>query len=383
MNGKKWIKVWVVVIMIVPILGVFNYLIDPYELYDAKYFTFEKKVEHKMRLIKSIKLKKIKPASITLGTSRTEGGYDPTHQYFIKPSYNSALPGSSIYESRLLFEEALKQGNLRKVLLVADFIMFSGLRDPAGDIETYFKDTNIYSYLFSIDMTKSSLLTIKGLNTPYIRYFANGQRAHEYLYGKDLIFPGHQELFNNEAKGIYNKHNNTDNYTYINTDLNSFEDFKKIVEQCYENNIELDIIFGPSHILLWEAFDYKKSFNQWLQWKKDIVISVNNIAEKQNKEQFKIMDFSVYHNLTSEKVPTDKNIKMKYYWNSGHYQNALGLIVLDRLIGKSEWNDFGVELNLHNIDEHLKRQKINRYKFINVEKYKHELTNYITTSLMN
>lgn len=381
MNGKKWIKVWVVVTMIMPILGIFNYLIDPYELYNSKYFTFEKKVEHKMRLIKSIKLKKIKPASITLGTSRTEGGYDPTHQYFIKPSYNLALPGSSIYESRLLFEEALKQGNLKKVLLVPDFIMFSGLRDPAGDIEAYFKKTNIYSYLLSFDMTKSSLLTIKGLKKPNVKYFDNGQRAHDY--GKNLILDGHQEAFNNNAKEIYNKNNNTDNYTYINTDLNSFEDFKKIVKQCYENNIELDIIFGPSHILLWEVFDYKKSFNQWLQWKKDIVTSVNNIAEKQKKEQFKIMDFSVYHNLTSEKVPTDKNIKMKYYWDAGHYQNALGLIVLDRLIGKSEWNDFGIELNLHNIDEHLKRQKINRYKFIDVEKYKYEISNYITTSLKN
>ena len=374
MNGKKWIKAWVFVTMIVPILGIFNYLIDPYELYDSKYFTFEKKVEHKMRLIKSIKIKKIKPSSIILGTSRAEGGYDPTHQYFIKPSYNLALPGSSMYESRLLFEEALKQGNLRKVFLVADFIMFSGLKDPAGDIKTYLNDINNYSYLFSIDMTKSSLLTIKGFNKPNVKYFDNGQRAHDY--GKDLILDGHQDAFNSTAKAIYNKHDNTDNYTYINTDFNSFEDLKKIVKQCHENNIELDIIFGPSHILLWEVFDYKKSFNQWLQWKKDIVISVNNIAAE--KKPFKIVDFSVYHNLTSEKVPTDKQIKMKYYWDSGHYQNALGVIVLDRLIGKSEWNDFGVELNLHNIDEHLKQQKINRYKFINVEKYKQELTTFLT-----
>mgnify|MGYP006439608139 FL=1 len=85
------------------------------------------------------------------------------------------------------------------------------------------------------------------------------------------------------------------------------------------------------------------------------------------------MDFSVYHKLTAEKVPTDKNTKMKYHWESSHYKNELGKIVLDRLIGDSEYTDFGVELNLENIDKHLKQQEINRHKFIDVEKYQIEV----------
>ena len=73
MNGKKWIKVWVVVIMIVPILGVFNYLIDPYELYDAKYFTFEKKVEHKI-VFKVNKIKKNKTSIDNFRNFKNRGG---------------------------------------------------------------------------------------------------------------------------------------------------------------------------------------------------------------------------------------------------------------------------------------------------------------------
>lgn len=65
------------------------------------------------------------------------------------------------------------------------------------------------------------------------------------------------------------------------------------------------------------------------------------------------MDFSVYHPFTAEKVPTDKNTKMKYYWESSHYKNELGLIVLDRLVGDSKYEDFGMELNLDNIDTYL------------------------------
>ena len=82
------------------------------------------------------------------------------------------------------------------------------------------------------------------------------------------------------------------------------------------------------------------------------------------------MDFSVYYNgLTNEKIPKHQNIAMKYYRESSHYTSKLGIIVLNRLVGDGEFKDFGVELNLQNIDEHLKQQEINRHKFIDVEKY--------------
>lgn len=166
-------------------------------------------------------------------------------------------------------------------------------------------------------------------------------------------------------------------YTYKDTKKKSFPDFEEILKLCYENNIELEIIFGPSHIRQWEALDYYLGYEKWLQWKKDVVISVNKIAKQYNKQQFRIMDFSVYHPLTAEKVPTDKNTKMKYHWEASHYKNELGIIVLNRLLDKSKYKDFGVELNLTNIDEHLKEQKINRPKFIDIEKYKKDLSKYL------
>jgi len=32
MNGKRWIEAWLIIIIIIPFIGVFNYLIDPYGL---------------------------------------------------------------------------------------------------------------------------------------------------------------------------------------------------------------------------------------------------------------------------------------------------------------------------------------------------------------
>ena len=151
-------------------------------------------------------------------------------------------------------------------------------------------------------------------------------------------------------------------------------DLEYIVKKCHENNVTLDIIFGPSHIRQWELLAYYLGYDKWLKWKKDVVILVNKIAKKYNKTPFRVMDFAIYYNgITNEKIPTKPNKKMKYYRESSYYTVTLGNIVLDRLIGKSEYKDFGVELNLDNIYQHLNKLKEDRLKFVNIQEYQKEV----------
>ena len=64
---------------------------------------------------------------------------------------------------------------------------------------------------------------------------------------------------------------------------------------------------------------------------------------------------------------------MKWHWEASQYKHELGLIVLNRLIGLSEYQDFGVVLNSTNIKKHLENQKKQRAIFIDSEKYKKEV----------
>lgn len=380
MSAIKWIKILMILfVLCMGFIAIFNYMIDPYSLYKTKYFSFEKiKQSDKMKFIKAITVKEIKPVSILLGSSRAEYGYDPTHQYFLKPSYNLATAGSSMYENRLYLQWALKQGNLRKVLLVADYRMFINLTQKSKYFETNFDDKNIYSLLFNIDVLKDSLGTIRKKKGNITKYLENGQLEHTYNWQNIVQDGGHLEKMRKDESTYYKDYSKI--YRYKDTQKDSFPDFEEIIKLCYENNIELDIVFGPSHIRQWEALNYYLGIDNWFQWKKDVVISVDEIAKKYNKEPFRIMDFSVYHLLTAESIPVDKNIQMKYHWEASHYKNELGLIVLDRLIANSESKDFGVELNIKNIDQHLEQQKIDRYKFINTEKYKIEFEEYLNLS---
>lgn len=162
---------------------------------------------------------------------------------------------------------------------------------------------------------------------------------------------------------------------YQDTKKDSFEDFRKILELCYKNSIKLDIIFGPSHIRQWEAYDYYQDIETWYKWKKDVVLFVAKIADEQEKTPYRIMDFSVYHELTAETVPTNPKEKMKYHWEASHYKKELGDIVLDRLLDISPYKDFGVELNIQNIDNHIQNLREDRVKFIDTEAYRKEVFN--------
>ncbi len=205
-----------------------------------------------MRLVKAINLEELKPNSIVIGTSRAEIAIDPTHKYFKKPAYNLANAGSTMYETKYYLKEAILQGKLKKVLLVADWRMFNDVSmKQVIDFETYFENRNIYKYLLNYKVFKDSLFTIKNKN---IVSLYNNNRSNErdsYLNKIVLSNGGHYKTMITEEKNYY-KNFQINNNLYKDTQKSSLLDFIEVLELCYKNDIELDIVFGPSHIRQWK-----------------------------------------------------------------------------------------------------------------------------------
>ena len=375
MSSKKFLKIVLGLSFFVAILiGGVNYIVDPYGIYKTNIFLNKPEQDKNIRLAKVVKVEELKPVSISLGTSRTEYGYDPNHEYFSKPSYNLAVSAASLYENRLYLEHAIKQGNLKEVILVADWRMFN---DPKmrklDDFENSFNVENIYKQLFSVDLFRSSLNTIIKQKVKS-SYLENGQR--DWYFNQENIDKqgGHLKVMNKDEESYYKKSDFKYNSNiYQDTKESSFDDFRKILELCYQNNIKLDIVFGPSHIRQWEAYDYYQDIETWYKWKKDVVLFVAKIADEQEKTPYRIIDFSVYHELTAETVPTNPKEKMKYHWEASHYKKELGDIVLDRLLDISPYKNFGVELNSENIDNHIQNLREDRVEFIDTEAYRKEV----------
>jgi len=360
---KKWVNNFFLVVFFIFIcIGIFNYIIDPYGIYNFNINLPKIMQEDKIRLIKAIKIKDIKPASIILGTSRAETGYNPENTYFLQPSFNAGNSGASMYEERKYFEYALYQGNLKQVLLVIDYIMFDALQQRhVLDFDTYFNQSIFfkYKYLFSLKTLRDSIRTIKQNKKDYIAYLYNGQREHNYKLKYIMDHGGYSKVFYDKNYYI----NYLPEYKYKDTHKLSFKDFNIILNLCYKYNIKLTIIFGPSHILQWEALDRYIGYKNWLKWKKDIVLDVYDLARKYNQKPFKVVDFAIYNKWTSEKIPTNLQDNMKYYWESSHYKNCLGELVLNYLKYRKP-KGLGSELNIDNIDQHLNNLKIQRKKYI-------------------
>ncbi|MBN2770076.1 MAG: hypothetical protein JXR90_05195 [Spirochaetes bacterium] len=372
MSYRKWSVFFLLfVISVIALIGGVNYTIDPYDDYN-NYFFNEKKIMgvKKIRFIKVLKAYQIKPKSIILGNSRAEIGFNPEHCYLTKPSYNMAISGGSMYENRINFKWALKQKKLQQVILVVDYDMFTITKQKlVPEFEKYFYYSYIYGYIFSVDTLVDSYKTIIGSTYDFPTWSEYGQLDGGYMQRQLTKMGGHHVVMKYGPPAFYKKASKS--YIYPDTGNNSFSDFEKIVKQCYENDIKLDIVFSPSHIRQWKIMvDYHHvNYDHWLQWKKDIVLSVNSISNHYHKPPYRVFDFSVYHPLTAEEVPIDPAKKMKYHWENIHFKNALGSIVLDRLKGTSPHKDFGIQLTINNIDKHLREQSAERSKYIDIPAY--------------
>jgi len=377
MNNRSWVKkvLYLTTLSCSAIFAV-NYIVDPYELNMNQLLKLNRRNQKNyMCLTKIMQSRDYNPVSICLGTSRTEYGYNPSNDYFIQPAYNYGVEGSSMYETLRGLKDLLLNRKLKKILLCADWVGFYTSQTHPVAFESYFTTPRLLYYL-DRKMFRRSRKTIS-------RNLSNEWDTGYLCYGQDNPQRLEQDFFDTHPEGHFKNFKKSTKYyyrgrpqssIYEGTSRNSFDDFEKIISLCYEHNIELDIIFGPSHIWQWESFDYWIGFDKWLQWKKDVFAVIQQTAQANNKKQFRLMDFSVYHPLTAEEVPKDPKVKMKYHWENSHYKDALGTIVLDRLRGAApEYNDFGVELTAENIDSHLVQQKINRHKYIDVEAFRKEI----------
>jgi len=377
MNSTQWLKkTSIILLLILLTILLVNYIIDPYGIYNSNFFKFQKITQsEKMRFIKPLIVQNIKPKSIVLGTSRAEHGYSTDHKYFKKPTYNFGLTSASMYEATSNLKYAIKQGRLEQVLLVLDYRMFNDKNQKqVKDFEHYFDGSRgKYYYLYSLDTFKDTLRTIFKTYKPFFLYHKNGSIVHEFEM-KKLKKLGSQLLSMSGYERNYYKLLKKE-YIYKDTKKSSFKDFEELLELCYKNDIELDIIFGPSHIRQWEALAYYLGEETFSNWKRDIVKEVEKVAKKLHKKPYKIIDFAIYHKLTSEKMPSDKNQTMQYYYDSSHYNQKLGNLVLNSLIDKNRIKGFGVEISSKNIEQHLKHQKDIKKEFIDVSCYREEVFN--------
>lgn len=357
----------------------FSYIVDPFAIYGRVYNKDELEVNghgfaRHLQMGRPYGIKKQKPEILLMGSSRVAFGfkYDAKNNKFASDKvYNTGLLAVTEYELLRYLQHAASVTSLKQVIIGVDFYQFHAGLHPKPDFEEGRLAVNannqpnslfIKDYLptlLSINSAVDSFEEVVGIIKDKDIYLTNGFKL-DVLQGGDL-----SSFKVNESGYVQSVYKG---FTFENGGINTFDYFRKIIEFCYEKNIELRLFIPPAHARQWELVNAMGLWPDWELWKRKMVEITEEIAIKQQRKAVPIVDFSGYSQYSTEPVPREAGKAMKWYRDSAHFLPPLGDIILDRLLGNvtSEIDckeQFGILISSANINEHLQciNQKHEQY----------------------
>ena len=368
-----------------------NVAVDPYGMYRisdiAGFNSHKPAIYNRVRMSKAYDVRRIRPRTIILGTSRTHLGIRPSHRAWPAdglPVYNLAFDGATTKEMYYYLRHAHAVQPLRRVLLGLDTYHLTnapGATRPDFDAQLLLQDRSIWSQtwasladlklLASYDTILESIATIRAQKQAPSEWFArDGQRLGEVFFRQpwehfQTLGPrGYFDEIDKQEVGYkleWRIPQNADRNAKPNPDsqadsTTSLGYIKHIIEFCRDHNIELVVYITPSHA---HQLEISAAVGEWPiieNGKRALVQLLEDDANKHRKSPaFPLFDFSGYTTVTSEDLPpSGSRVEMGYYWESSHFKDNVGDMVLNRVFSAGEVpRGFGIRLDSGKIDATL------------------------------
>lgn len=316
---KNFIKNFIIITLILPFLGIFNYMIDPFQQYRVK--TFYPIVFFDERYQNAGFLKNFDYDSIILGTSMTENFL--IKEIEKKLGYSKliklSLTGGRANEQKIILETAIKMGKVKNILWGLDtFSFIDKYNNPSKDMPLYLYDNNIfndYKYLFSLDTTRKSIEAIS-------RIFKNPKDLISLDYNKMYQWQHKYEdkFTSQEIKKSWENRNtkfikkNIQDQSFINLKNNFDFTFLNIIKD--NPQIKFKIFFPPYSILTFKVLEERSTLEETLKFKKylyDIFIELDNVD---------LYDFQLEKNIT---------YNLNNYKDLSHYHQKINTWMIEEI----------------------------------------------------
>ena len=392
-ESTRYLKyIFGVIFLVLLSIGVFNWFVDPFEIYWTGEYEPHREIFLKNPwILKPMNVRKISPKSVIMGSSRTGLGIDPEHagrDQSIYPSYNLGLPASNLYEILSYFEHASELGEIKQAIVGVDFFSFNifyqaatgfneSLLHTEGESKllSHFRETMIALFTWpSFEMSKKKLKWNKKKSITYLNGFTVYVYPPEYPPGKSFLHnqKNYSTIFLHPAPRyqfcLYDE----------NGDNSQMEALKQLLRVANRKQVDLRLFIHPIHASLQQIIKYSDLWPAFEAWKRDLVRIITD--QNSNKSQkAKLWDFSGYNSFTTEEQTPSEALtrKMQWYYEALHYSKELGELILDRIYAYKDESrvvpdDFGILLNEKNIDDHLKfiRKKQMEYERSHAEEKK-------------
>ncbi len=377
----------------------FNILVDPFAMYRAMEipgFNISKpSIYRRMRLYKAFEIKRVKPQTVIVGSSRTHVGLRCSHQALSRlagPCYNLAFDGATTKEIYFYLRHAHAIRPLQHVILGLD--RYHATSAPAFTRSDY-DPLLLYSpemprwlnvmtadvrLLTHFDTLRASIHTLRSQDDPAPHWFASdGQRLG------DIFFRQVEPTFIQDGPRAYfdaiDRQEVQDQFGPIPTkqqpkspvDLeeSALAYIRRIVEFCRSQQIDLRIFITPTHVhqseisvALWGEPSLESGKRALVQ------LLTEDAARFPDRPLISLMDFNGYSPITTEPLPPIGSRKeMRFYWDSSHFKEIVGDYILDRLFavrtaGRPVPPDFGILLNAKTLDTALAREREARMEYL-------------------
>lgn len=345
--------------------GAFNYIVNPLGLYNtpviAGFNDRHPAATGFTRLYKTEDVKRLKPDVIITGTSRADSGLNPQPAQFGDARvYNFAMPAASINEQRRALEFAQAVHPLKTAIITLDFFAFNARKlenkqfDPtrydATSLEQPRAFFETYGTLLALDTVVASFKHMRYIKKPdrYGYALANG-----YKVSNDMAF----DIAQHGAAKQFLAPGNENEISVADFDFNysdkpgddTFRHFEAMLDFTRRNGINVILLISPVHETYLRKLEAEGKAALAEQWKKRLVDIVHANAEKYHAGNYQLWDFAYRNSITTEPLPAedDKKARTKWFWDSNHYKEETGAIVLRRVLGMpldQVYNDFGRKL---------------------------------------
>jgi hypothetical protein len=114
------------------------------------------------------------------------------------------------------------------------------------------------------------------------------------------------------------------------------DDLRAIMAIAARDNIELQILIYPYHAHMLAMFEQTGLWPAFEQWKELLAQEVATVQKKNPEARIALWDFSGFSIIQCEPIPpiNDKHAVTRWYWESGHFKQSVGDLILARLSEK-------------------------------------------------
>ncbi len=367
---QRFIAIWLagLIIILGAVVGI-SVIVDPYGIIGAPRipgFNGDKIAAVDWpRVTKPYLVDRANPATLVLGASPADVGIDPNSASWpgeLKPVFNMAIDGSSPHQIYRFEQHALSVSKPKFVVISISLEDSQVFGDPKHQVEDFdqrlqvtetgaanpdYRTGVLNDYIFataSLRAIGDSLSTVIHQRDPVRTY----QTPLGLMEGGKFATWAKTEGFHALVSDKDHLHAGMD-IRWARKPRFNIEPLADMIKLARDHGADVAVVIIPNYIDQMEIRRQTGVTDQFDAWKRRVV----EIADQADKAlgRVTLWDFGTYSPYTTETLPEpgDHKTRLHWFWESVHFQPALGDLVIHRLMGSGP-DDFGLRLTAANLD---------------------------------